>query len=281
MTILNLNGPSGKAPRTKNTARAWMGIGLVFAVLGIGSTFASSITINSDNNTEFGQGVQKTVYCGGDNVSLLVTPVSAYKNNSPATNPTPGTFPISAIKVNNVPAACDGVNFVISMYDASEGSSAKPLVTKSGTSMTTPTVYWRSTFLNNSDNYVIKGKSASSARSDSSTCQTAPTSVQTSDKFTATSTGYGALLSLSRTNYVSPCLVGYLTVGPGSTSGTGMFQINLKSDADTYLDSSVAARIVIETQEDAVGINSTTTVKRKVGGASETGTLGLAYDSAS
>jgi hypothetical protein len=281
MTILNLNGPAGRSPRGKNSSRAWMGIGLVIAVLGIGSTFASSITINSDNNTEFGQGVQKTVYCGGDNVSLLVSPISAYKNNSPASNATPGTFPLSAIKVNNVPAACDGVNFVISMYDGSEGSSAKTLATKSGTSMITPTVYWRSTFLNNTDNYVVKGKSASSARSDSSTCQTAPNSVQTADKFTATSTGYGALLSLSRTNYVSPCLVGYLSVGAGTISGTGMFQINLKSDADTYLDSSVAARIVIETQEDVVGINSTTSVKRKVGGASETGTLGLAYDSAS
>jgi hypothetical protein len=56
-----------------------MGIGLVIAVLGIGSTFASSITINSDNNTEFGQGVQKTVYCGGD-ATVDVTPVSSFSN---------------------------------------------------------------------------------------------------------------------------------------------------------------------------------------------------------
>jgi len=85
-------------------------------------------------------------------------------------------------------------------------------------------------------------------------------------------------LSLSRTNYVSPCLVGYLTVGSGTTSGTGMFQINIKSGADSYLDSSVAARIVIETQEDSIAINSTTRVKRFVSGALD-GTLGLAYDS--
>ena len=277
MTILNLNGPAGRSPRGKKSSRAWMGIGLVIAVLGIGSTFASSITINGDNNTEFGQGVQKTVYCGGDNVSLLVTPISAYKNNSPSTATPAGTFPISAIKINNVPAACDGVNFVISMYDGNANSDAKALVTKSSTSMITPTVYWRSTF--DGTNYVLKGKSASSAKNDSSTCQTATTSTSpsSSDKFSAGS-GYGGLLSLSRTNYVSPCLVGYLTVGSGTTSGTGMFQINIKSGADSYLDSSVAARIVIETQEDSIAINSTTRVKRFVSGALD-GTLGLAYDS--
>ena len=277
MSLLNLNGAAGKAPRSKNSSRAWMGIGLVIAVLGIGSTFASSITINSDNNTEFGQGVQKTVYCGGDNVSLLVSPVSAYKNNSPATASPAGTFPISAIKVNNIPAACDGVNFVISMYDGNADSSAKTLVSKSSTTMVTPTVYWRSTFLSTANDYVFQGNGASSAKTDSSTCQAASAST----KFAATSTGYGALLSLSRTDYVSPCLVGYLSVGAGTASGTGMFQINLKSGADSYLDSSVAARIVIETQEDAVGISSTTSVKRKVGGGPETGTLGLAYNSAS
>jgi hypothetical protein len=56
-----------------------------------------------------------------------------------------------------------------------------------------------------------------------------------------------------------------------------MFQINLKSGADSYLDSSVAARIVIETQEDAIAINSSTKVKRFVSGSLD-GTLGLAYD---
>jgi hypothetical protein len=42
-----------------------MGVGLVLAVLGLGSTFAANIFINGAGTTsEFGQGVTQTVYCG-------------------------------------------------------------------------------------------------------------------------------------------------------------------------------------------------------------------------
>jgi hypothetical protein len=95
MTILNLNGPSGRESRSKKTVRAWMGVGLVIAVLGIGSTFAANIGINNNNQSEFGQGVSQTVYCGaqgeGDNErdsygdrgsKITVTPISAFKNSS-------------------------------------------------------------------------------------------------------------------------------------------------------------------------------------------------------
>ena len=82
MSLLNLNSPAGQSPRSKGSSRAWMGIGLVVAVLGIGSTFASSITLNSPGGTtEFGQGVTQTVYCGGDQ-SVTVTPTSTYTNAS-------------------------------------------------------------------------------------------------------------------------------------------------------------------------------------------------------
>jgi hypothetical protein len=62
-----------------------MGFGLIIAVLGLGSTFAADITINQDPNTEFGQGVTKTVYCGADNdeeESITVTPLSKFANES-------------------------------------------------------------------------------------------------------------------------------------------------------------------------------------------------------
>jgi hypothetical protein len=65
-----------------------MGIGLVIAVLGVGSTLASTITINSGQNTEFGQGVERTVYCGG-NKQISVTPISGYINNP---DPVPSHF---------------------------------------------------------------------------------------------------------------------------------------------------------------------------------------------
>jgi len=80
MSLLNLNSPAGQSPRGKGSSRAWMGIGLIVAVLGIGSTFASNITLNSpEGNTEFGQGVTQTVYCGGDK-SVTITPISSYQN---------------------------------------------------------------------------------------------------------------------------------------------------------------------------------------------------------
>jgi hypothetical protein len=57
-----------------------MGVGLLVAVLGFGSTFAANITLNSPGGTtEFGQGVTQSVYCGG-NRSVTVTPFSTYQN---------------------------------------------------------------------------------------------------------------------------------------------------------------------------------------------------------
>lgn len=82
MTILNLNGPAGREPRSKKTVRAWMGVGLVIAVLGLGSTFAANININGDVDSEFGQGVTKTVYCGENEYDIKVSPVSAFTNES-------------------------------------------------------------------------------------------------------------------------------------------------------------------------------------------------------
>jgi len=94
MSLLNLNSPAGRSPRGKSSSRAWMGIGLVIAVLGIGSTFASSITLNSPaGTTEFGQGVTQTVYCGGDQ-SVTITPISSYVNKVVG-SPTGGSDEVS------------------------------------------------------------------------------------------------------------------------------------------------------------------------------------------
>ena len=93
MSLLNLNSTAGRSPRGKSSSRAWMGFGLVIAVLGIGSTFASNITLNSpEGNTEFGQGVTQTVYCGGDK-SVTITPLSSYQNTVVGS----GTAGISAV----------------------------------------------------------------------------------------------------------------------------------------------------------------------------------------
>lgn len=85
MSILNLNSPEGSKTGSKKSVKMWLGAGLVVAVLGIGSTLAANISINGADNTEFGQGVTKTVYCGADNEeeeNITVTPLSKYVNSS-------------------------------------------------------------------------------------------------------------------------------------------------------------------------------------------------------
>jgi hypothetical protein len=135
-----------------------MGIGLVIAVLGVGSTLASTITINGGTNTEFGQGVQRTVYCGG-NKEISVTPISSYLNNVETHTPvvedseshndvvdtsTPGTFFLSGIKVSDIPEECSGVDFVLSVYPA-DGTSVVNISTSEARSLTNPTVFWKRT----------------------------------------------------------------------------------------------------------------------------------------
>ena len=80
MSLLNLNSPAGRGPRGRKSSRAWMGFGLVIAVLGIGSTFAANIQINNDETSEFGQGVTQTVYCGSDQ-EVTIAPISAFVNS--------------------------------------------------------------------------------------------------------------------------------------------------------------------------------------------------------
>jgi hypothetical protein len=83
MSILNLNTPQGHGPAGKKKTKILMGVGLLAAVLGLGSTFAANISINNDNQSEFGQGVTQTVYCGADNpTKITVTPISTFVNST-------------------------------------------------------------------------------------------------------------------------------------------------------------------------------------------------------
>jgi hypothetical protein len=84
MSLLNLNSPAGQSPRGKKSLKMWMGAGLVVAVLGIGSTFAANINVNSGEDAEFGQGLTGTVYCGAGEQSVVITPLSGYVNASSA-----------------------------------------------------------------------------------------------------------------------------------------------------------------------------------------------------
>lgn len=103
MSILNLNTPQGGNSGGKKKAKMWMGAGLLAAVLGVGSTLAANITINSPElTTEFGQGVTQTVYCGENESSVNVSPASSYVNPTFKvrfyTNTTSSDVPTSATK---------------------------------------------------------------------------------------------------------------------------------------------------------------------------------------
>ena len=90
MSILNLNTPQGGNSVGEKKTKIWMGVGLLAAVLGVGSTLAANITINSpEGNTEFGQGVTQTVYCGDGESSVKVTPASSYTNATTWISPNP------------------------------------------------------------------------------------------------------------------------------------------------------------------------------------------------
>ena len=238
MSILNLNAPQGRAPRNQKTTKIWLGVGLLVAVLGIGSTFAASISINAGTNTEFGQGVERTVYCGGSQ-TITVAPITTYRNSSSGTDPA-GTFWLSGIAVTNVPTSCDGVDFEFSVYDATTGSSALTMATVNGKTATAPTVYWRTGVTN--QHFVT-----SSAKTGSTNCQ-----AYTALNNNAT---YGGLLSLSNTAYSDPCAVAYLT-NVTSTS----FQINLRDGGTSSTNPDVAtnnmSRIVVQTQPDTFGVTA-------------------------
>jgi hypothetical protein len=141
MSILDLGtGPSRPSVGKKST-RIFLGFGLLVAVIGIGSTFASTISINADQNIEFGQGVQRSIFCGGTK-SITVTPISTYANNSDSDT----TFGLSGIRVSDIPKECSGKNFVIKAFGengvatplilASDGASSFPV------NMTLANVWW-------------------------------------------------------------------------------------------------------------------------------------------
>jgi hypothetical protein len=134
MSILNLNSPQGRAPRGGKTTKIWLGVGLLVAVLGIGSTLAANITLNGGQATEFGQGVQSTAYCGGSAVTLTVTPFSNYKNSGG------GAFYTTGFRVSGIPVSCNDTDFNVNFYDSSS-TSAQNMVTGSNP-LVTATVAW-------------------------------------------------------------------------------------------------------------------------------------------
>ena len=274
MSLLDLNSGRGSSPRLKRGVKLWVGAGFVAAVVGIGSTLASSITINASSPSEFGQGVERIVYCGGDSAVLKVAPISSYRNLSGNTDSTAGNFFLSGIRVSDIPTACDKTNFVISLYPSNGSSTPITVISGSGKNVNTFAVYWRNS-LGSSEVYQGQLSSEALKSSASSTCQ----NLVTSNTYMSSGTS-GALLSLSRTAYDSPCKYAYLTVLASGTKDA--FQINFKRSSDdsdlTNTDIKDAGRIIIETQEDTFGQPTGSVANALKSATNSSGLLGLARD---
>jgi len=238
MSLLNLNTSTGRGPRSKKSLKMFMGAGLLVAVLGIGSTFAANITLNNSvTPTEFGQGVQRTVYCGGSATTLTLKPFSTFKSST-------NTFAVGGITVSGIPAACNNLNFVISVYR--DGSDTRQEIAKRDSStLSTPTVFWTT------DTNTYRAFD-SSKRTDSSDCQK-----KKGDSDSDRASVGGALLSLSSTIFESPCKVAYLSsVTPGSktaNTSVGAFTIRVISEDTTLMSLENFDKITIETQADTFG----------------------------
>ena len=248
MSILNLNAPQGRAPRNKKSTKIWLGVGLLVAVLGIGTTFAASIVLNGGSNTESGQGVQSIVFCGGSSQTITATPFSAYKNKYNSTG-----FNLTSIKVTGIPKACDNTDFIISVYPTPAlydySSSTDPL-SISGTGMKLANVLW---FDGGTNKYpkVTTGNSLASGCDANPYASSTPTSNKTVSSTNVTNTG--ALLSVGRMTYSSGCTYAYISAisadTGGSSSGNGSFTVTFNS-GNTLADSTSLSKIVVETQND-------------------------------
>jgi hypothetical protein len=97
MEILNLGGlneSSAQSPKKK--FKVLLGVGLLAAVMGMGSTLAASITLSSGSPVEFGQGVAATTACDS---SLTVTPFSTYVNSEDSAK---ADFLFSSVTISNI-----------------------------------------------------------------------------------------------------------------------------------------------------------------------------------
>jgi hypothetical protein len=135
-----------------------MGVGLVIAVLGLGSTFAANITINNDQDSEFGQGVTQTVYCGENEVDIKVSPVSAFTNESSYV--VPG---VAAVPSRWTAPTFAGRSFVkVSSSSSTAVGEATYVNDSSGASENKVKGYWISSRTSSNPTYSSNGNSSGS-----------------------------------------------------------------------------------------------------------------------
>lgn len=123
MPLLDFEDAKPSQPRKK--MRMLLGVGTIAAVVGFGSTFASSISLNSGGNVEFGQGVATTAACDS---SIKITPVSEFTNSDASASPSPAAarLPMTVVKIEGVDLTPEGWDESADNYDEHFNPSINP-----------------------------------------------------------------------------------------------------------------------------------------------------------
>jgi hypothetical protein len=100
---LNLESFDDKSKKKSKTKyKAALGVGSAVSLFGIGSTLAANITLNNDQNVEFGQGVVTTAACDED--GFTITPVTYFDNQEEV-------FKVEHVLVSGVNLNTEGKNW--------------------------------------------------------------------------------------------------------------------------------------------------------------------------
>jgi hypothetical protein len=105
---------SGRAIYSKHARRPLtliLGIGALAGIIGLGSSLAANIDINTGSPIEFGQGVAQTTSCDNE---ITVTPESNFVNSNQA-----GGFTFNRVRISGIDSStghCNGKNFTIRAY---------------------------------------------------------------------------------------------------------------------------------------------------------------------
>ena len=118
MSRLNFEPSSPSRRGSKKPFKLILGSVALVGTIALGSTLAASINLNDSGPVEFGQGVARTVVCGGANADITITPFSSFANSEGG-----GNFIFTSFEVTGIPSRCDGATFTFKFY----GTSSTPL----------------------------------------------------------------------------------------------------------------------------------------------------------
>jgi hypothetical protein len=136
MEILKFENAPQKRTRQRSSTKGLLAIAGFAAVAVLGSTLAASITLNSGNTLEFGQGIATTAACDTDGLQLI--PRASFTNAAG----TGGVFSLSTVSFTGVSSACLNDVFTLQAYG---DTAATPLVL--ATAATGADTYNQATFV--------------------------------------------------------------------------------------------------------------------------------------